>query len=83
MSEHAADQSATGGSLTRPAVRIERGNPSAEDIAALVAILAASAEGEDGSAEAARLLGWAARTPRMRTPHPRGPGAWRSSAHTR
>lgn len=78
MSGQGSDASAEG--VTRPVLRVERGNPSPDDLAAIVAILAASVDAQGGSVPAARLFGWASRAPRMRAPHPRGPGAWRSGS---
>lgn len=80
MSGQGSDQSAEGQGVTRPVLRVERGNPSPDDLAAIVAILAASVDAQGGTVPAARLFGWASRAPRMRTPHPRGPGAWRSGS---
>lgn len=83
MSEQSADQSASGQGVSRPTLRVERGSASAEDIAAIVAILAASGGTDEDSASPPRRSGWAARAARMRPVHLRGPGAWRSSAQPR
>jgi hypothetical protein len=69
-----------------PAFVVVRGIPSAEDIAALVAVLAAlprqarpqqAPGGGQGEAERPE---WSARCRMMREPLRRGPGAWRASA---
>jgi hypothetical protein len=69
-----------------PELVVVHGSPSAEDIAALVAVLAAlprqawpqpapgGGQGEAGRSE------WLARYQTMREPLRRGPGAWRASA---
>jgi len=69
-----------------PVLAVVRGDASAEEIAALTAVLAA------GSAAAARAaaastagrggqaFGWASRRAMLRKPLSHGPGAWRASA---
>jgi hypothetical protein len=71
--------------VDRPLLTVVRGGASAEEIAALTAVLAAR------SAAAARLaaasavsgrqtFGWASRRAMLRKPLSHGPGAWRASA---
>lgn len=61
-----------------PVLRIEAGNPTPEELAALVAvILAGSAAGEGGAPEPPRSR-WAAPQARLRATGP-GAGAWRFS----
>ncbi|GAA2301998.1 hypothetical protein GCM10010402_71180 [Actinomadura luteofluorescens] len=72
---------------SKPFLRIVRGDPGPEEVAALVAVLTARA----GAAAAARdgaapppPSRWADRSRLVRTtlasgPRPRGPGAWRAS----
>ena len=64
-----------------PALTVVRGNPSAEQIAALVAVLIART-GPPSAGEAAARPGsaWSARSRLLREPLPRGPGGWRASA---
>jgi hypothetical protein len=63
-----------------PAVKIVKGNPSAEQIAALVLVLTATAPaGAAGGHETAHS-GWPARSRLLRAPLPRGAGGWRASA---
>jgi hypothetical protein len=58
-----------------------RGNPSAEQIAAVVAVLAGrlASAGETGSRGHVKSE-WSARSRLLRAPLPRGPGGWRASA---
>jgi hypothetical protein len=74
----------------RPLLTVVRGDASAEEIAALTAVLAAKSA---AAAAAARLaaasaaagrgghaFGWASRQAMLRRPLSHGPGAWRASA---
>ncbi len=61
-----------------PVVRVVRGRPSPEDLAALVVVLAASAGGPSDDQAPARSV-WAS-SGRAQVPHAAGPGAWRASA---
>ncbi|WP_084597179.1 acyl-CoA carboxylase subunit epsilon [Nocardioides aequoreus] len=68
---------------TTPLLRVVKGDPTPEQLAALVAVVAASAGG--GGADAPRRRSeWAAPQRRVRQPHllahRHGPGAWRASA---
>ena len=63
----------------RPVLRVVKGDATPEEVAALVAVIAAMGSGRRrGQAEAAAAPG---PTPPAgsRTTHPHGPGAWRSS----
>ena len=61
-----------------PVVRVERGNPSPEQLAALTVVLSAVSGGEP-AAPPRRTL-WTARS-RFARPRPAvGPGGWRASA---
>jgi hypothetical protein len=62
----------------RPFLRIVRGNPTEEEVAALIAVLASVG----GSAEPDRTPApaWAAHHRKVRVTLPHGPGGWRSSA---
>ncbi len=71
----------------RPVLRVVRGDPSPEQLAAVVAVVAARAAAE--RAEAARQAAavsarptsaWVDRARALRGPLPHGPGAWRASA---
>jgi len=63
-----------------PVIRIVRGNPSAEEVAALVAVLAA-AGGATEPDEPTRARGWASPAARLRSPaYGTRTGGWRASA---
>jgi hypothetical protein len=75
----------SGNAAPDPALVIAKGNPSAEQTAAVVAVLAAAAARAAGAASARPAVRseWAARSRLLREPLPRGPGGWRSSARPR
>jgi hypothetical protein len=78
---------------SKPFLRVVRGDPSPEEVAALVAVLTARARAAAASRAAASRAGagagaapsrWADRSRLVRAalagaPRPRGPGAWRAS----
>jgi len=65
----------------QPLVSFPRGNPSAEQIAAVVAVLAALPQpAEPSEAAPAVRSEWSARYRLLRAPLHRGPGGWRASA---
>ena len=62
-----------------PVIRVERGNPTPAQLAALTVVLAAAAGGEEEATPRPRTL-WTARS-RYARPRPAvGPGGWRASA---
>jgi hypothetical protein len=65
----------------QPMVSFPRGNPTAEQITAVVAVLAARPQpaGPPEAAPAVRSE-WSARYRLLRAPLHRGPGGWRASA---
>ncbi|MWA06630.1 acyl-CoA carboxylase subunit epsilon [Actinomadura sp. LD22] len=70
----------------RPFLQVVRGDPSAAEIAALVAVLTARARAAAAARDGGepRTSRWADRTRLVRAtvsggPRPRGPGAWRAS----
>ncbi len=64
-----------------PGLAIVRGNPSAEEIAAVVTVLSARAEPAGAArARATTRSEWSARSRQLRAPLSRGPGGWRASA---
>lgn len=72
----------------RPFLRIVRGTPDDEELAALTAVLAAAATrtgAAPGTADdaTARRSEWAARHRLVRQPLRHAPGAWRASAFPR
>ncbi len=68
------------GELTpaRPLLRVVRGNPSPEELAALLALVAARGSGAE-QPEPAPPSRWASRAAGLRRPLSPGPGAWRAS----
>ncbi|MDQ3504110.1 MAG: acyl-CoA carboxylase subunit epsilon [Actinomycetota bacterium] len=64
--------------VAAPFLRIVRGEPSVEDIAALVAVLSAAAGARQSAGPAAGA--WSARSRFVRAPLSSSPGGWRSSA---
>ena len=65
-----------------PLLRVVRGQPTAEETAALTVVLAAKlAAGQaPGRGGRATVGGWAHRARALRTPLTPGPGAWRNAA---
>lgn len=62
-----------------PVIRVERGNPTPEQLAALTLVLASAGSGAEAPAPRQRTL-WTARS-RFARPRPAvGPGGWRASA---
>ncbi len=62
---------------SRPHLRIVRGDPTPEEVAALVAVVA-SLGGDEAPAER-RTPEWSAHHRKLRTTYPHGPGGWRAS----
>jgi hypothetical protein len=65
--------------VTEPVLRVVRGEPTPEELAALVAVVAARASSTTSEVEQPRSS-WADPTRRMRPAVHPGPGAWRRSA---
>ena len=64
----------------RPALRVVRGEPTEEELAALVAVLAARAAGARRPEDDTRPRSqWRSRARNIRPPIGPGPGAWRAS----
>lgn len=62
-------------------LKIVRGQPSPEELAALVAVIAGQAAGAvDEPAAPPRVSGWTDRSRSMRSPGRPSPGGWRASA---
>ena len=68
----------TTGRPDQPLLRVIRGNPSPEELAALVTVVAALAA-PPAPAQVRTVGGWADRTPVPRLPVSPGPGAWRAA----
>lgn len=62
-----------------PLLRVVRGEPTPEELAALVAVLVARASAGGRTTRAERPAGWAAYWRQVGAPLRPGPGAWRSS----
>jgi hypothetical protein len=73
--------SPTTGDEQPPLLRIVKGEPTPEEVAALVAVVSAMAAGSqaDGRQDPPRSE-WAAPHRKLRGPHRHAPGAWRASA---
>jgi hypothetical protein len=65
-----------------PLLRIVKGDPTPEEVAALVSVVSALAAGaaEAASKEKKPKSEWSAHYRRLRGTHRHGPGAWRASA---
>lgn len=63
----------------RPLLRVVRGEPTPEELAALVAVLAAKGTGGEPTAPKPASA-WTDRSLLVRRPVAHGPGAWRASA---
>ncbi len=66
-----------GAASSPPVLRVVKGDPTPEQLAALVAVLAATGGG--GSPAPRRTPAWSTPRRRLRQPLAHGPGAWRSS----
>jgi hypothetical protein len=65
----------------QPLLRVVRGDATAEEIAALVAVLVTRAAGEEAPSPARSVRNsWSDRSRQLRRPLFPGPGAWRHSA---
>jgi acyl-CoA carboxylase epsilon subunit len=67
---------------SQPLLRIVKGDPTPEEVAALVAVVSsmANAAAESAAREKAPRPEWSARHRMLRSTHRHGPGAWRASA---
>lgn len=61
-------------------LQVVRGDPTPEEVAALVAVLTARARATSSSTPRPRRSPWSDPARRLRQPLPHGPGAWRASA---
>jgi Acyl-CoA carboxylase epsilon subunit len=68
------------GADAAPAVAFVAGNPSAEEVGVVVAVLAARMASAGRGAKAPVRSEWSARSRLLRAPLQRGPGSWRASA---
>ncbi len=66
---------------TEPLLRIVQGEPTSDEVAALVAVVSALAAGAQAAdATVAPRPEWGAHHRRLRGSHRHGPGAWRAAA---
>jgi hypothetical protein len=68
----------TGATPAKPLLRVVSGNPEPDELAALVAVLAARTSGRPDPAPTRRSL-WASRSRQVRPALRPGTGAWRAS----
>jgi hypothetical protein len=66
-------------SQQHPAIKITKGNPTDEEIAAVVAVLTAHAAARPATQPAPPRSGWAAYWRTVRAPVTPGPGAWQAA----
>lgn len=71
----------TGAGMERPLLRVVRGDPTPEELAALIVVLAAKAARVTRPPAPPRSA-WRDRRQLMRAPPHPGPGAWRASARS-
>jgi len=71
------------GASGRPVLRVVKGDPAPEEIAALVTVLSARAAAVGGEEPPPRRSEWAGHERRMRRPVHPSPGGWRASAFPR
>ena len=64
--------------VQRPLLRVVRGDATPEEVAALVAVVAALGDGSEEPRR--RTPEWSAHHRKLRVSLPHGPGGWRSSA---
>jgi len=67
----------------RPHLRVVKGNPTAEELAALVAVLQAAAAAGTTAPPRKPVSEWAAPHRKLRATFPSGPSGWRASAMPR
>jgi hypothetical protein len=75
----AGDPAGPGGGTAYPVMRVVRGNPTDEEVAALVAVLSALGGGADDPSPA-RQSAWGSPARAVRAPLSAGPGGWQASA---
>jgi hypothetical protein len=84
-----SDETAASGAAPTPVLQVVKGEPTPEELAALVAVVsaraaaAATASAATAAIEADRASDWASYWRNVRQPLQHGPGRWRASAHPR
>jgi hypothetical protein len=66
---------------TEPILQVVKGDPTPEELAALIAVIAARSAAPAPTAKPQRANNWATYWRNARTPFRPGPGQWRASAH--
>jgi hypothetical protein len=68
---------------SKPVLQVVKGEPTAEELAALVAVISAraAAQAQQSEADEERGSDWASYWRNVRLPLQHGPGRWRASAH--
>jgi hypothetical protein len=67
--------------MTDPVLRVVKGDPTPEELAALIAVVTARATAPAPAPDTTRASNWATYWRNARTPLRPGPGRWRASAH--
>lgn len=67
--------------MSEEVLRVVKGDPTVEELAALLAVVAARAAAPAPAADPERASNWATYWRNARTPLRPGPGQWRASAH--
>jgi hypothetical protein len=62
-----------------PLLRVVRGEPTAEELAALTMVVATLSQRRPSRRRPSPIGGWASRADAVRTPPQPGPGGWRAS----
>ncbi len=66
---------------TQPLLRVVKGDPTPEELAALITVVAARSAAPAAAPEEERASNWATYWRNARQPFRPGPGQWRASAH--
>ena len=77
MNHPASDETSASESPQAPLLRVVSGDPTPEELAALVAVVASL--GSAAAAPPRRTPEWQAHHRKVRATYPQGPGGWRSS----
>lgn len=67
--------------MSEAVLRVVKGDPTPEELAALIAVVAARSAATPAAPASERANDWAAYWRNARTPFRPGPGRWRASAH--
>jgi hypothetical protein len=67
--------------MSEPVLRVVKGDPTPEELAALITVVAARSSALSPAHASERPNNWATYWRNARTPFHPGPGQWRASAH--